>query len=144
MKRLLLVLADLHPNALARQAFLLARHLPADGLELCVAVLGTSTPWVEALREQGRRVETLGWRRPFDVAPFLGLRRLLQTFRPSVIHAWGPLALRGLTLAGGAGRARLLLSGQLPPGTSTGNIRPLALASFGPLDCPGTGGSARL
>lgn len=115
MTRLLLLITDLKPGAEARQAYLLARHLPAESIRLGVAVLGPSTPWVESLRQEGLRVETLDWRRPFDIAPFRALRRLLQEFQPEVIHVCDSQALRALTLAQGPRPARLFLSGQLPP-----------------------------
>jgi len=116
----LLLIQDLDYGGAARQVSLLATHLPRDRFQICVGVLGGNSPWAEELRQNGCRVEVLGWQRPFDVAPFLGLRRLLDSFRPDLIHAWGTAALRGLALVGGCGRARLLLSDLLVPNQSPG------------------------
>ena len=68
--------------------------LPRESFRVRVAVLGTETPWVESLRGEGVEVEVLGWRRPFDVLPFLALRRLIKSMRPDVVHVWGATALR--------------------------------------------------
>jgi glycosyltransferase involved in cell wall biosynthesis len=116
----LLLIQDLDYGGDARQVSLLASHLPRDRFTICVGVLGGNTPWVEELRQRGCRVEVLGWQRPFDVAPFLGLRRLLEAFRPDQIHAWGAATLRALALVGGPGPARLLLSDLLVPNRSPG------------------------
>ncbi len=101
MPRILLLIPDLGHGGAARQVSLLGAHWPRDKGDLGVVVLGPETPWTQQLRQTGCRVEVLGRQRPFDVAPYLGLRRLLGDFRPDVIHAWGAAALRGLAMAGG-------------------------------------------
>jgi glycosyltransferase involved in cell wall biosynthesis len=118
--RILLLVPELDYGGAARQVSLIAAHLPRDRFEVFVGVLGVGTPWVENLRRLGCCVETLGWQRPFDIAPFLRLRRLLAGFRPELIHAWGPSTLRGLALVGGPGRARLFLSDLLTANQSPG------------------------
>ncbi len=114
MTRLLYLIPDLDHGGLARQLCLLASHLPADRFETHVVVLGGPSPWVDELRRAGLDVSLLGWSRPFDLGPFLVLSRLLQAYRPDIIHVWGALALRGLCLAGGPGSARVFLTGLLP------------------------------
>jgi glycosyltransferase involved in cell wall biosynthesis len=55
----------------------------------------------------------LGWRRPFDVVPFLALRRLVKSLRPDVLHVWGATALRVVALTGSRAVNRLVVSGAL-------------------------------
>ena len=113
--RILFLIADLDHGGQARQLCLLAAHLPADRFQARVVVLGGPSPWAEQLHQAGLTVDLLGWRRAFDLAPFLALSRLLQDERPDAIHVWGTLALRGLCLAGGPRGARVFLTGLLPP-----------------------------
>jgi glycosyltransferase involved in cell wall biosynthesis len=54
------------------------------------------------------------------VLPLAALRRLLRSYRPDVIHAWGPLALRAV--AAFRSTARLLVSAALPPGGRPGVV----------------------
>jgi glycosyltransferase involved in cell wall biosynthesis len=112
--RILFLIADLDYGGLARQLTLLASHLPRERFQTRLAVLAGSSPWVEELRQGGQSIDLLGWRRPFDLSPFRALSRLLKEYRPDIIHLWGPLALRGLCLAGGPRKARVLMTGLLP------------------------------
>jgi glycosyltransferase involved in cell wall biosynthesis len=100
----------------ARQLTLLATHLPRETFQVRVTVLGTATPWAEALRAAGVEVDLLGRRRPFDVLPFVALRRLLRSRADDVVHVWGATALRAVSLTGGSLPGRLLVSAALPPG----------------------------
>jgi glycosyltransferase involved in cell wall biosynthesis len=108
VRSVLFVIASLEYSGAARQLSLLAAGLPRESFQVRVAVLGTETPWVESLRGEGVEVEVLGWRRPFDVLPFLALRRLIRSMRPDVLHAWGASALRAVILTGS--RAKNLLA----------------------------------
>jgi glycosyltransferase involved in cell wall biosynthesis len=101
---------------------LLAAGLPRESFPVRVAVLGTATPWVDALRAAGVAVDVLGWRRPFDVLPFLALRRRLRTMRPDIVHVWGATALRAVVLSGSRGTNRLLVSAALPPAHAPGSL----------------------
>ncbi len=114
MTRILFLIPDLGYGGLARQLSLLAAHLPAEQFQKRLAVLGGMTPWVEELSRGGQVTDLLGWQRPFDLAPFLDLSRLLQEYRPDIIHVWGSLGARGLCLAGGPRTARVFLTGLLP------------------------------
>jgi glycosyltransferase involved in cell wall biosynthesis len=113
--KVLFVITDLGLNGAARQLTLLAGHLPRERFEVHVCVLGLETLWTTTLRKSGVAVETLGWRRSFDLGPVLGLRRVMRSFRPDVVHVWGGTALRVLRASGGARGARTLLSAALPP-----------------------------
>lgn len=115
MTRILFLIPDLDYGGLARQLSLLVSHLPAERFESRLAVLAGVSPWVEELRQAGKVVDVLGWRRPFDLAPFLSLSQLIQEYRPDIIHVWGVLGARGLCLAGGPRQARVFLTGLLPP-----------------------------
>jgi len=99
-RTVLFVIANLEYSGAARQLSLLAANLPRESFRVRVAVLGTETPWVASLRGQGVDVEVLGWRRPFDVLPFMALRRLVRSMRPDVLHVWGTTALRAVKLTG--------------------------------------------
>jgi glycosyltransferase involved in cell wall biosynthesis len=105
MRSVLFVIANLEYSGPARQLGVLATGLPRDSFHVRVAVLGGETPWATSLRRAGVAVEVLGWRRPFDAAPFLALRRLVQALRPDVLHVWGATALRAVVLTGSRAKA---------------------------------------
>jgi len=118
--RVLLVVPNLHYNGTARQAALLAAGLARQGGTVRVCALGGPAPWVESLRQAGVEVDLLGWTRWLDLAPFLRLRRLLGSYRPDVIHVWGPLALRSLLAVGRPRHCRLVGSRILTAGRQPG------------------------
>jgi glycosyltransferase involved in cell wall biosynthesis len=119
---LLFVTRSLEYGGAARQLTLLAAELARQSSPVRVAVLGTDSPWVDALRREGVDVEVLGWRRPFDVLPFVKLRRLVRSMRPDVIHVWGATALRAVVLSGSRGVSRLRVSGVLSPARKPGPL----------------------
>ena len=94
MPKALLVLPSLDYGGAARQVCLLAAGLPREGIDVRVCALGGPAPWADELAAAGVVVAVLGWTRPFDVWPLAALRRLLRSYRPEVVHAWGPAALR--------------------------------------------------
>jgi glycosyltransferase involved in cell wall biosynthesis len=116
----LLLLPSLDYGGAARQTALLARGLAGEGVGVRVCALGGPAPWADGLAAAGVSVDVLGWRRPFDVLPLARLRRLLRSFRPDVIHVWGPAALRAV--AAFHSPARLLVSAALPPGGRPGVV----------------------
>jgi glycosyltransferase involved in cell wall biosynthesis len=118
----LLVISSLEYSGAARQLCLLAAHLPRPSFRARVVVLGEETPWVEALRKDGIEVEVLNWRRPFDVLPFVKLRRLVRSMRPDVVHVWGATALRTVALTGSRSVNRLLVSAALSFAEQTGRL----------------------
>jgi glycosyltransferase involved in cell wall biosynthesis len=118
--KVLLVLPSLDFGGSARQVCLLAAGLPREGLDVRVCALGGPAPWADGLVAAGVAVDVLGWRRPFDVLPLAALRRLLRSYRPDVVHAWGPAALRAVTAFRSS--ARLLVSAALPPGGRPGMV----------------------
>jgi glycosyltransferase involved in cell wall biosynthesis len=122
MRTILFVISTLEYGGAARQLMLLAAGLPRESFQVRVVVLGTETPWVASLREKGVEVETLDWRRPFDVLPCLGLRRLVRSLRPDVIHVWGATALRTVVLTGSHRANRLLVSAVLSPAARPGRL----------------------
>src|SRR5215472_7377202 len=115
MRTVLFVIPSLEYSGAARQLALLAAGLPRESFHVRVAVLGVESPWVASLRGEGVEVEVLGWRRPFDVRPFLALRRLVGSMRPDVVHVWGAAALRAVVLSGSRRASRLLVSAVLSP-----------------------------
>ena len=106
-RTILFVIPSLEYSGAARQLSLLAAGLPRDSFHVRVVVLGTESPWATSLRSQGVEVEILGWRRPFDVLPFVALQRLVRSTQPDVLHVWGATALRAVVLTGS--RAATLL-----------------------------------
>ncbi|HTU17976.1 MAG TPA: glycosyltransferase [Gemmataceae bacterium] len=112
-RTILFVISSLKYSGAARQLCLLSASLPRDSFRVCVAVLGAETPWVASLRGAGVEVAVLGWRRPFDVLPFVALRRLVRSMRPDVLHVWGATALRAVVLTGSHRVNQLLVSAVL-------------------------------
>ena len=96
---ILFLIDSLEYGGQARQLGLLARYLPRDCFTLGVCTLRTGGSWGGALRREGIEVECLNWSRPFDLRPWLALRRLVRSFRPAVIHAWGLTAFRAVAAA---------------------------------------------
>jgi glycosyltransferase involved in cell wall biosynthesis len=112
-RTILFVIPSLEYSGAARQLCLLAAGLPRESFRVRVAVLGRETPWVASLRGEGVEVEMLGWHRPFDVLPFVRLRRLVRSMRPDVLHVWGTTALRAVVLSGSRPAKQLLVSAAL-------------------------------
>ena len=94
MQTILFVIPSLDYGGAARQLTLIAEGLPRDRFRPRVCVLGGDAPWAKELRASGVEVDILGWKRAFDPAPFLALRRLAAELRPDVVHLWGRAALR--------------------------------------------------
>jgi glycosyltransferase involved in cell wall biosynthesis len=113
--KVLLVIPSLRYSGAARQLTLLATRLPRDQFEPYVCILGRSGPWAELLRAARVPVDVLDWTRVVDLGAPWRLRRLVRSFCPHVIHAWGPAALRAVFQAGGRNGARLLASDPIPP-----------------------------
>jgi glycosyltransferase involved in cell wall biosynthesis len=120
MQNVFFVTPSLDYRGSARQLCLIAARLPRDRFRLRVCVLGGASPWAESLRMAGVTVDVLGWGRPFDVSPFLALRRSIREFRPDVVHAWGPTALRAVCLLGGRGWDKIVASAALPVAKAPG------------------------
>jgi glycosyltransferase involved in cell wall biosynthesis len=120
VRKLLLLTSSLDYSGPARRLRLLARALPRSEFAVRVCVLETETPWATELRKGGVEVEVFDWKRPLDVRPFLGLRRLLHAERPEAVHVFGVAALRAARLCG-AGGARIVVSDLLRGGRSTGS-----------------------
>jgi glycosyltransferase involved in cell wall biosynthesis len=121
-RTVLFVIASLEYSGAARQLTLLASGLPRELFHVRVVVLGTDSPWVESLRAAGVEVEVLGWRRSFDVLPFLALRRIVKSMRPDVVHVWGVTALRAMVMSGSRGAKRLFVSAAVRPAQTPGNL----------------------
>ena len=118
--KILFVIPSLDYGGAARQLTLIASGLPRDRFRPRVCVLGRTAPWAEELRVTGIEVDILGWKRPFEPAPFVALRRLLSEVRPDVVHFWGKTGLRAAAALAGARRAaRLFVSAALPTGRRT-------------------------
>jgi glycosyltransferase involved in cell wall biosynthesis len=143
VRNVLFVIGSLGYGGAAQQLTLLAGHLPRDRFRARVAVLGGPAPWAGALAASGVPVDVLGWRRAFDLRPFLGLRTAARRCRPDVLHAWGPAALRAAALATGAvwsRGVRLFAGGLLPPAGGLATVdrhllrRATAVIALGPAE----------
>ncbi|HBI45934.1 MAG TPA: hypothetical protein DDY78_24220, partial [Planctomycetales bacterium] len=119
MQTILFVIPSLDYGGAARQLTLIAEGLPRERFHARVCVLGRTAPWAEELRAAGVEVDILGWKRPFELAPFFALSRLLTELRPDVVHCWGRTPLRALeAVVGVRGAGRVFVSAALPPGRS--------------------------
>ena len=86
MKALLLV--DGLPNGgLERQLTLVGRYLPTEWERRVWSLAGG--PYVDVMRAAGIEVQVDGRRGEFDVTPALRLWRLVRSWKPDVVHAWG-------------------------------------------------------
>jgi glycosyltransferase involved in cell wall biosynthesis len=112
--KVLFVIPRLDHCGSVHQLRMLAANLPRDRFECCLCVLGPEGLGTEELRKAGISVESLGWQRWLDLGALRRLRQLVRSFRPDVIHAWQPPALRAVGLGGGNG-VRLLFSAPLSP-----------------------------
>lgn len=112
--KVLFVIPRLDPGGAAKQLGLLAAHLPRERFESRICVLGPDTSWSERLRKAGVKVEALGWRRWFDLGALARLQRLVQEFRPDLIHAWRPAALRAIGCLGAPPARRIVSDPSLP------------------------------
>ncbi len=92
--KILLIVPNLEYGGTARQVTLLASGLPADGFAPHVCVLGTAGPWADELRDAGVGVTVLGNRHLLDPRTPRGLRRMLRSERPDLVHAWEFPAVR--------------------------------------------------
>jgi glycosyltransferase involved in cell wall biosynthesis len=99
MTKVLLVVPGLQPGGAAKQVALLAPGLVGQGFEPRVAVLGPDGPFGRPLRAAEVPVEVLGPPRLFRLALLPRLLGLLRSWRPQVVHAWGPAAFRLATVA---------------------------------------------
>jgi glycosyltransferase involved in cell wall biosynthesis len=115
MRRILFVAPDLEYTGAGKQMALLAAGLPRDEVDLRVCVLSDEGPLAPALRSAGVRVQSLGWTRRLDLLAPWRLRRLVEDYRPDVIHAWRPAALRAVAAAAGRRERSLVLSHPVPP-----------------------------
>jgi glycosyltransferase involved in cell wall biosynthesis len=107
--KILHIIPSLDYCGAAAQLGLLSKHLPHTQ-EMHICCLGGENTWAERLRQHGRTVDCLNWTRVFDPTPPWKLHRLLKDWRPEVIHAWGPPALRALGLVGRRWLPRTLVS----------------------------------
>jgi glycosyltransferase involved in cell wall biosynthesis len=113
--KILFVIPSLDYGGPAKQLSLLVPALPRDRFELRVCVVSAAGPFGEPLRKAGVPVDMLGWRRCLELGAWHRLRRLLKGFRPDVVHAWQPAALRLLGPLSGWRVGRLVVSSPLPP-----------------------------
>jgi glycosyltransferase involved in cell wall biosynthesis len=93
MYKVLFLVPGTHQTGGARQVALWAAGLPRHNFETRVAVLGPDGSCSQSLRAAGVAVEVLGRPRLFHLAVLPRLRRLVQSWRPHVIHTWGLTAL---------------------------------------------------
>ncbi|HYT89183.1 MAG TPA: glycosyltransferase family 4 protein [Gemmataceae bacterium] len=123
--KILNLIPSLASDGAAAQLALLATGLPRDRFEVQVGLLGDADGLPTSLAAGLVPVTALGWTRLLDPRPLWRLRRLVRDFRPDVIHAWRPGALRALAIAVGRPQARLVVSH--PFATARGGEKPSRL-----------------
>lgn len=99
MKRILHVLPSLRYGSAARQVALLTTGLPREAYECRVVSLTGAGPAAAMLEKAGVASEHLGSRGLIDPRPVWQLRQIIRRFRPDLVHAWQPSALRAVCLA---------------------------------------------
>jgi glycosyltransferase involved in cell wall biosynthesis len=105
--KILHIIRSLSYSATTRQLGLLCRGLPSDEWDSRVCVLGPDVSGISLLGPAAK-VHILGKTRSLDLVALWKLRRLVRSFQPHIIDAWGPAAIRHLALAG-RGRSRLVV-----------------------------------
>jgi glycosyltransferase involved in cell wall biosynthesis len=115
MRKVLLVVPSLEYNGTSKQLGLVAVGLPRPQFQVRVAVLGESGAQAEMLRAKGIDVAELGWTRLVDLGLLRRLGKLIEAFRPDVVHAWNPLALRLLATLGVRRLSRVIVSAMAGP-----------------------------
>ncbi len=112
--------SDLGPSGAARQIGLLATGLRNVRARAEVGVLGpANTPIADDLRRAGIRVHAVPLRSPIDFRGMRALRRVVDAATPTVVHAWGPAAVRataGLLPRSGEGSRPVVVSATSSPG----------------------------
>src|SRR6516165_8885408 len=103
--KILHLIPKLDYSGVSRQLGLLCRGLRAKQCEVQGCVLGTDVSRIDLFGPR-QAVHVLGKTRALDLVALWKLRRLVRSFQPHVIHAWGPAAVRNLVLAG-RGNSRL-------------------------------------
>jgi glycosyltransferase involved in cell wall biosynthesis len=98
MTRVFHLASDLGPNAAAKQLSLVVPALPADRFAQAVGVLGSGQPFGGPVAAAGIDLVRLPLRHAIDANGLLAVARTVRTFRPDVVHAWGPLAARASAL----------------------------------------------
>src|SRR5438132_641628 len=99
-RRLLFLISDLEHTGAAHQLALLARSLPRNDFDVRTCCLGEEGPVGRALLAAGVAVESLGWRRLFDVVAVRQLRNVLRSGQNELVHIFGLAALRWACVTG--------------------------------------------
>ncbi len=86
--KLLLVIPTLDRSGAEKQLSLLASRLPADQFDVRVVALTRGGPYADELAEHQIPVDVLGKRFKFDPTTLLRLRRIIQEWRPEIVHTW--------------------------------------------------------
>jgi glycosyltransferase involved in cell wall biosynthesis len=120
LTKVLFLIPNLEYGAVGKQVYLIASALPRDRVEAAVAALGNEGPWGERLRALGVEVHVLGRTRLVDLTLRPRLGRLLQRFRPTIIHAWRRAGFWAAALAGES--RRCVISQPIPPGPSQNRL----------------------
>jgi glycosyltransferase involved in cell wall biosynthesis len=108
--RILFVISELTYHGAAKQLILLAKQLVPARFERRVCVLGKAGPWADTLRAEGVIFDVLNWRWQLDLPAYGRLRHLLRAYQADLLHIWGLPVLRTVSLAGGLGTGRLVVS----------------------------------
>ncbi len=107
MRKILLLVPDLNHHGYARQASLLATHLPHDRFSVEILGIDGAGPLAEPLRAEGIVVEARKVRRALNIRDWFALRQRLGADPPDILHAFGLDALREIGFAMFGNRRRI-------------------------------------
>ncbi len=110
--RILQIIPTLDRSGAEKQLALLACRLPREEFEVHVCALTRGGPLESELRQAGIPVTVIGKRWKIDFRAFVRLRRLVEQWRPDLIHTWLFAANVYGRLAGTARGVRCLVAGE--------------------------------
>ena len=102
-KRLVLVIPTMDQGGAEKQLALLAENLPRDEFDVHVCLLTRDGPRSESLRRAGVPITVIGKRFKADPTALFGLKRVLTSLAPDIVHTW-------LFAANSFGRAAALMA----------------------------------
>ncbi|MDO4586935.1 MAG: glycosyltransferase [Planctomycetia bacterium] len=86
--KILEIIPTLDQSGAEKQLTLLAAGLPKDEFEVQVAVLTRDGPLSDILRQNKIRYTVIGKSSKISFSAYFKLKKIIQTFRPDIVHSW--------------------------------------------------------